>query len=55
MTKSTLFSKLSDTLHVGYPFMSNSAVSETPKHSAYSCAPTCTDSTSAKANIGLSL
>lgn len=34
-------------------FMSNSAVLETLKYSAYSCVPICTDSTSAKANTGL--
>lgn len=37
----------------GYCFMSDSAVLETLKYSAYSCVPICTDSTSAKANTGL--
>lgn len=55
MTNGTLFSKLAETPQVGYSFMSSSAVSETLKHSAYSCVPTCTDTTSAKANTGLSL
>lgn len=37
----------------GYSFMSDSAILETLKYSAYSCVPICTDSTSAKANTGL--
>lgn len=37
----------------GYSSVSDSAVSGTLGCSAYSCAPICTDSTSAKANTGL--
>lgn len=36
----------------GYYFMSDSAVLQTLKYSAYSCVPICTDSTFAKANTG---